>query len=116
MIGVGLAATILLLIMAGSACFSVAGDWYRTAMWRFGEGREMRRSVRLGWNVGLPPEGAKILVREHAGQYAHDPEHGWAVLIREGDMCWTQNRGYGMPVKRVTGWLLVSDEQERGHV
>lgn len=114
MIGVGLAATILLLILAGTACFSVAGDWYRTAMWRFGEGREMRRSVRLGWNVGLPPEGAEILVREHASQYTHalDPTRGWAVMVREGDMCWTHNRGFGMPVKQVTGWLLVSDGPE----
>lgn len=71
-------------------------------IWRWGDARKIRRSVKLGWNTGEPPVDKPILVRE----YAENMDDGWAVMIRRGDRVYTSN-GSSMPIKNITGWLEI---------
>lgn len=84
--------------------------------WNWARGVELKRSVKLGWNVGEPPEGVWVLVRNNIKRPTISERIGdwdtarWAVMKRRGSMMWSQTEGYGMPIKNVIGWLEVVDD------
>jgi hypothetical protein len=83
------------------------------ARWRWGQARKIKRSVKLGWNTGEPPEGQLILVRDHTTDLCRSPRdiinNGWSVMVRQGDWCTSLSGGFQMPVKNLTGWLEITD-------
>jgi hypothetical protein len=81
--------------------------------WKWGNARQMQRSVRLGWNAGMPPEGQWFFVREWADRakckyMGGCPEnYDWALMRRKGDQCVSINRGFQTPVTNINGWMYV---------
>lgn len=87
------------------------------AQWKWGDLHQMRRSVRLGWNTGMPPEGEWVLTREHAnGVITGGPkigrDHDWALMKRVGNRCYSASGGYSTPATNITGWLYVIEGEE----
>jgi len=92
--------------------YALCGKLWWIATWKWGDAKEMRRSVRLGWNAGEMPEGKWVLVREHAdGAIAQkekfDSDYRWALMMRRGDRCYSINSGYSTPITNISGWLLT---------
>ena len=78
------------------------------AHWRSGLTRKLKRSVRLGWNTGLPPENVEILVRDHASLLdARSYGPNYAVMKRRGDTCYATDGSMSTPVANITGWLEI---------
>lgn len=106
---VGIAAACVVLIAGLRA---LLGELLFRARWKWGDAHQLKRSAKLGWNTGAPPDGALFLVLEHVNDLARNPdfmkEHRWAVMQRLGDICVTANGGMSMPVTNVTGWLEIT--------
>lgn len=92
-------------IVAVQGLLWVAGELYWHITWKWGNAHKMRRSVKLGWNTGEPPEGKQILVREYADELPIGND--WAVMVRHGNRCYTP-KGSSMPITNITGWLEIS--------
>lgn len=116
-------AAAVVLLSGGMALIYGVAAWGAHCYWlwqfRSGMARDIRHSVKLGWNTGIPEDGQWVLVREHM------PKHGpcddrigdmqtgrWAVMQRRGGMLYTQTGGYGMPIRNLTGWLAVEVNHE----
>ena len=85
--------------------------------WYWGDAHQLKRSVKLGWNTGMPPENKWFIVREYAqgaigqkGKISYDYE--WALMKRIGDTCYTVNGGMSTPARNITGWLYVIEGDE----
>ena len=111
------------LLAGGLAIFQGLAAWSAHCFWvwqfKAGMARGIRRSVKLGWNTGIPDDGQWVLVREHmphsgpCRDQLGDCDSGrWAVMQRRGDMLYSQTNGFAMPVRNLTGWLAV--EMEHG--
>lgn len=106
-------------MLAGVALIAAGSFWLGSGLffdirWNWARGVEIKRSVRLGWNVGMPPEDRWVLVRNNLpkrgalSERIGDCDTGrWAVMKRKGEVLWSQTGGYGMPVKNVSGWLEI---------
>lgn len=102
-----------------SGAFLFGSALFFDIRWNWAHGVELKRSVRLGWNVGEPPEGRWVLVRNNLPKRGQLSERigscdtgRWAVMKRKGSMLWSQTGGYGMPVKNVSGWLEIVEGEE----
>lgn len=102
-------------LVIASGAWAACGKLWWLANWKWGDACQMRRSVRLGWNTGAPPEGEIVLVREHAdgvmtkhGRYSDD--FRWALMIRRSDRAHSLNGGYSTPITNITGWLYTTEE------
>lgn len=104
-------------ILAGSICllYGAAAFCGRCAFivrWKWGNARQMRRSVRLGWNAGMPPEGQWFFVREWADAAKGNMSgtarnYDWALMRREGDQCISISGGFQTPATNINGWMYV---------
>jgi hypothetical protein len=113
---IALAAGVIVLLAGVRA---LCGELMFRARWKWGDAHKLKRSVRLGWNTGTPPEGVPVLVREYADELVRsnprlESEHGWAIMTRKGDRCYSINGGFNTPVTNVTGWLCVVDGDRTG--
>lgn len=106
---IGIVAACIVLLAGMRA---LLGELLFRARWKWGDAHQLKRSVKLGWNTGTPPEGATFLVREYADQLVKDSEfieqHRWAVMRRTGNTCVSVNGGLVTPVTNVTGWLEIT--------
>lgn len=95
------------LILIGA--WAISAELRFRARWKWGDAHKLKQSVRLGWNTGPPPEGVRVLVREHADHMLNKPvRDGWAVMIRRGDKCHTLDGGLVAPITNITGWLEIT--------
>jgi hypothetical protein len=106
---IGIAAACVVLI---AGLLTLLSEMLFRARWKWGDAHKLKRSAKLGWNTGTPPEGAMFLVLEYADQLAKHAdfisEHRWAVMTRQGDECRSINGGLTTPVTNVTGWLEIT--------
>lgn len=104
------AATIVLL----TGLHALLGEIVFRARWKWGDARKLKRSVRLGWNTGAPPDGSKFLVLEYISDLKRGTnwrrEYGYAVMVRDGDRAYSVCGGMSEPITNITGWLTVSDD------
>jgi len=110
-------AGVLLLVIGAIAALCILNyilsevNWH--AKWNWGNARQLKRSVKLGWNTGVPPEGKKILVRGNIWMHSFDSKYNdtsWAVMTVSRGRCYTP-RGSSMPVKNITGWLEIVEDK-----
>lgn len=88
-------------------------SWH--ASWNWGDANKLVRSIRLGWNIGEPPEGVWFVCREHCHELAiaarlPSREHRWGLMKRIGNTCHSINGGYLCPATNITGWLEVAGD------
>lgn len=99
-------------VVTAVGAWAVCGKLAFHARWLWGRTHKIKRSVRLGWNVGMPPEGVLFLSRNNMDDYAPRGtdlrNHGWAVMVRRGEKCFAVNGGLAMPVTYLTGWLEIT--------
>ncbi len=93
---------------------ALLGELLFRARWKWGDAHQLKRSVNLGWNTGMPPEDKLFLVMEYIKDIDRNPQflahHEWAVMKRVGDTAYTMNGGMTCPVTNITGWLEVNDD------
>lgn len=106
---IGIAAACVVLLVG---LHTLLGELLFRARWKWGDAHQLKRSARLGWNTGAPPDGATFLVLEHVKDLAKNTQlmsdHRWAVMRRSGDTCHSIDGGFSTPVTDVTGWLEIT--------
>jgi hypothetical protein len=114
---VGYVGCIAGIVMIVCALWTACGIFAFRSRWKWGDAKQIKRSVKLGWNAGEPPDGAWLLIREHMGDLSKSAtgwqyqNHSWAVMQRRGDRCYTKG-GSSFPVTNITGWLEIVNEME----
>lgn len=84
--------------------------------WKGGKAKQMKRSVELGWNTGLPPQDEWFFVREYADSAKSKYMGGcpqnyrWSLMRRIGDRCVSISGGFETPASNVSGWMYVRQE------
>lgn len=112
-----------MVIVSVVAIFALLDRWlselwfWRTFRW--GNARQIRRAVKLGWNTGIPPENVLLLVRNGVKEKTRLPlmsmacQGDWGVMVhRNGFLHVYGSWGNGMPVENAVGWLEVVDYEK----
>lgn len=111
---IGIAFAVIVMI---AGLNTLLGELNFRARWKWGDAHKLKRSVRLGWNTGTPPDGSLFLVMEYKKQLAKNPdyfsEHRDAVMRRRGDRFISASGGYSGPITNISGWLEVVDESAK---
>lgn len=91
------------LVLLGVGLYATCGELMFRARWKWGNAHKLARSVRLGWNTGMPPEGKPFIARSHAFHAAD----GVPIFVRRRYRCYALDGSFVAPATSIIGWLAV---------